>query len=99
MLVVAADDFHMLADLVEQAALLHPPLAPAGEIAFEPRLVLAAILVIVAVELAHVPLPPRMVVRVVLAKAFAAFGLAFAPAAAAPVIFTAVTARGRELHG
>ena len=34
-------------------------LAPAAEVAFEPRLVLAAIVVIVAVELAHVPLRAR----------------------------------------
>ena len=64
MLVVAADDFHMLADLAEQAALLLPPFAPAAELALEPRLVLAAIVVIIAVEVAHVSMPPRMVVRI-----------------------------------
>src|SRR5437764_3886536 len=94
MLVVAADDFHMLADLVEQAALLHPPLAPAGEIALEPRLVLAAILVIVAIEIAHVPLPPRIIVRVVVAAL-----LALAPAAAALILLPTEAAGGEELVG
>ena len=51
MLLVVADDFHMLADLAEQAALLHAAFAPAAEVVFEARLVLAAIVVIVAVEL------------------------------------------------
>ena len=63
MLVVVADDFHMLADLAEQAALLLPPFAPAAEVALEARLVLAAIVVIVAVELAHVAVAPAAVVR------------------------------------
>src|SRR5947208_14729183 len=33
MLIVAADDFHLLADLVEQSALLLSALAPAAEVA------------------------------------------------------------------
>ena len=50
MLVVAADDFHMLADLAEHPALRLPPFAPAAEIVLEVRLLLAAIIVIVAIE-------------------------------------------------
>jgi hypothetical protein len=85
MLVVIADDFHMLADAAEHRALLHAPFAPAAEIAFEPRLVLAAIVVIVAVELVDLPLPPRMVMRV-------ALGRETAPLAALP--FAAIVGRG-----
>ncbi len=64
MLVVTADNFHMFADRAEQAALLLPLFAPAAELAFEVRLVLAAVVVIVAVELAHVSVAPAAVVRV-----------------------------------
>ena len=53
MLIVIADDLHMLADLPEQAALLLPALAPVAEIILEARLVLAPIVLIVAVELVH----------------------------------------------
>src|SRR5437016_3124025 len=65
MLVVVADHFHVLADLAEQLPLLLPALAPAAEVAFELRLMLAAIIVIVAVELAQVPLAHGAIVRVV----------------------------------
>src|SRR4051812_585090 len=65
MLVVAADDFHMFPDLAEKSALLLPPVAPAAEVVLEARLVLAAIVVIVAVELAHVAVAPAAVVRIV----------------------------------
>ena len=58
MLIVAPDHFHMLADLVEQPALILPALAPAAEVVLEARLVLAAILVIVAVQVLNLTLPP-----------------------------------------
>ena len=82
----------MLADLAEQAALLHPPFAPRAEVVFEARLVLPAIVVIVAVELIDVPLAPRVIMGIIAARAAivasdwpitAAFALAipFAPGA------------------
>src|SRR5438105_13956243 len=71
MLVVVADDFHMLADLTEQAPLLLAPLAPAAKIAFEARLMFAAIILIVAIDVAEVPLAPATIVRVELAFTFA----------------------------
>ena len=75
MLVVVADDFHMLADLAEQAALLLAAFAPAAEVAFETRLVLAAVVVIVAVELVDVALAPAVVVRVLVARPVRAVGV------------------------
>src|SRR5262249_43283063 len=60
MLLVVTDHFHMLADLAEQAAFLHALFAPAAKLAFEPRLILAMIVVIVAVELVELALPPRV---------------------------------------
>src|SRR4051812_42928853 len=63
-LVIAADDFHMLADLAEQAALLCPAFAPAGEIVLEPRLVFAAIVVVVAVELVEMAPAKLMIMRI-----------------------------------
>jgi len=71
MLVVVADDFHMLSDPAEQAALLHPLLAPAAEVTFEARLVLAPIVVIVAVEVVDVPLPQGLVMRIVAPRRWA----------------------------
>src|SRR3954467_754890 len=82
MLIVIADHFHMLADAAEHAALLLPPLAPAAKVAFEPRPVLGTIVVIVAVKLGHVPLPPRIIMRVLVARAVRPVGRA-GPAGAA----------------
>ena len=65
MLVVAADDFHMLADAGQQLALRLALFAPAAEIALEVRLLLAAIIVIVAVEVVHLPTAPIRIVAVV----------------------------------
>src|SRR5690348_5414579 len=67
MLVVASDHLHVLMHLAQHAALVLPFLSPAAEIAFELRLVLAPIVVIVAVELAHVAVAPAMIMRVELA--------------------------------
>src|SRR3954462_13405047 len=82
MLFVASDDFHMLADLPEKAALLLPFLAPAREIVLEPRLVLTAEVIVVAVELAHVPVPPRIVTRILVARAVRPVGRSGAARAA-----------------
>src|SRR5687767_2335984 len=49
MLSVVPDDFHMLADLAEHLALALTALAPAAEVVLELRLMLAAVLVIIAV--------------------------------------------------
>src|SRR5438067_2335337 len=92
MAVVIADDLHMLAHLAEHAALVHPPLAPAAEVAFEARLVLAAIVVIVAVELAHMALAPRLVMRVLVARPV---GPVRCPGAARAAIFVAAPGRLR----
>src|SRR5438874_3864630 len=64
MLIVRTDDLHMLTDLAEQLPLQLPALAPAAEVAFELHLMLAAIIVIVAVELAQVPVAHGAIVRV-----------------------------------
>ena len=64
MIIVLTDDFHMLADLAEQAALVLPLLAPAGEVVFETRLVLAAIVVIVAVEARDLTIAPAAIIWV-----------------------------------
>src|SRR5688500_5640483 len=66
MLAVVADDLHMLADLAEHLAFALAAFAPAAEVVLELRLMLAAILLIVAVELVELPLAPLLVVRVVL---------------------------------
>ena len=52
MFVVATDHFHVLTDMAKQAALAVPLLTPAGEVIFEARLVLAAVIVIITVEVA-----------------------------------------------
>src|SRR6185503_2676434 len=64
MLAVASDHGHMLADLTEKPALVLPLLAPASEVVLELRLMLAAEVVIVAVELAHVAVAPARIMRV-----------------------------------
>lgn len=63
-LTVAADDVHMLAHLADQLPLGLTLSPPAGEVVVELRLMLAAIFVIVAVELVDLALPPFLVVRV-----------------------------------
>ena len=92
MLVVLADDFHMLADLAEQAALLLPLLAPAAEVVFELRLMLAAIVVIVAVEIADVAVAPAAVMRVEVAIVDSARA-----GEARPAIFVAAVGRLRTI--
>src|SRR5438128_5351114 len=111
MLVIVADDLHMLADLSQQTALLLPPLAPAAEVTLEPRLVLPAVFIIVAVQIAHVPLSPAMVVRVIFAAAIgrsgeaaatefvAARGFALAPATTTLDVLAPEAAGGEELLG
>src|SRR5579884_2717125 len=99
MFVVVADNFHVLADLAEHPALLLAALAPAGEVVLEPRLVLTPVVIIVAVELAHVPLAPRVIVRILVSRAIgpvrgacsagAAIGIA-APLAIRAVAFVPV---------
>src|SRR4249919_230074 len=64
MLLVRSDDSHMLANLAEQLALALASGPPIAEIALEPALVLTAIIVIVAIELVQLALPPFAVVRV-----------------------------------
>src|SRR6185295_6528433 len=64
MLVVTADDLHLLANLVEQPALLLATAAPLREVVIEARLVLAPIVVIIAVELVDLTPAPRMIVRI-----------------------------------
>src|SRR6185369_11150805 len=64
MLVVIPDDFHVPTDLSEQSAFLLPAFAPSAEVAFELRLMLPAIVVIVVVEFAHVAVAPAAIVRV-----------------------------------
>src|SRR6185437_6615070 len=68
-LVVAAGDFHMLADSSEQVALTQPALAPGAEVVFEVQLMLAPIFVIILVEIAHVAVAPASVVRIEVALA------------------------------
>src|SRR4029077_20557751 len=86
MFVVAADNFHMFADGAEQAALLLPLFAPAAELAFEARLVLAAVVVIVAVKLAKVSVAPAAIVRVETAFAVAKAALAAVKAAGGEIL-------------
>src|SRR5437868_2519708 len=85
MLVVVADYIHMLADLAEQAALGLAALAPAAEVAFELRLTFATVIVIVAVELAQLPVAPRSVMGVVLTRTVGP--VARGGPAGAPIIF------------
>src|SRR5204862_5904114 len=61
---VIADNFHMLADLPKKSALLLSAATPLPEVFFEPRLVLAAIVIVVPVELVHLAFAPGMIVRV-----------------------------------
>src|SRR4051812_26596449 len=64
MLVVVADDFHMLANSAEHPALLAAACAPVREIVFEPRLVLAVVILVIAVEFVDLAPAPVMVVRI-----------------------------------
>src|SRR3954464_12683546 len=67
-LAVRAEHFHMLADLAEQAALLLALATPVGEVVLELRLMLAAEIVIVAVELVDVP-PAKLAIMTVVEAA------------------------------
>src|SRR3954469_11838184 len=69
MAAVRSDHLHMLGDPAERLALVLPLRAPAAEIGLELRLVLAAIFVIVAVEILDLAPPPFRIMRVVLAAA------------------------------
>src|SRR6185503_2161718 len=85
-LVVVADDFHMLADLAEQTALVLAALPPASEVVLELRLPLGAVFVIVAVELAQMPVAPGPILRILVARAV---GPVAGPCAAGAAIFIA----------
>ena len=62
---VRSNHAHMFTDLAEQLPLSLTLAAPVAEVAFEAVLVLAAIVVIVAIELVELALPPFAIVRVV----------------------------------
>ena len=79
--VVGADHVHMLLHLAEHLTLGHALPAPAREIILEARLILAAIIVIIAVERFQMATAPLAVVRVVLARARLALRI-LAPGAA-----------------
>jgi hypothetical protein len=93
MLVVVTDDFHLLANLAEQSALLLPPLAPAAEIALELRLMFAAIVIIIAIELAHLALAPTAIMRVEVALVPRAVGPVRGASPAGAAIFVAAPRR------
>src|SRR3954452_10525034 len=89
MLIIVAKNFHMFTDLAEQAALLLPAFAPAAEIAFELRLMLAPIILVIAVELTHLPIAPAAVMRIELLVPRPVGPVGGAGAAGAAIVVTA----------
>ena len=65
MAAVGADHLHMLVDLAERLALALALRTPAAELLLELRLMLAAIFVIVAVEIVDLAPPPFRIMRIV----------------------------------
>src|SRR3954451_23146701 len=66
---VGADHLHMLGDPAQRLALALPFLAPAAKLGLELRLMLAAIFVIIAVQILDLAPPPFRIMRVVKARA------------------------------
>src|SRR4029453_3881811 len=94
MLAVAADDFHMLADLAQHLTLALPPFAPAREVILEARPVLAGIVLIVAVELVELACAPLAIMAIVMG-ADPVIGAAMLP----PFVEAAAEIAGRAIGG